>query len=57
MAKPFHRYQVRVCTARGSWQMITSAKSAKQAISNARWRLRERGVFAEISDCTVEEVA
>ncbi len=55
--KTLHRYQVRVCTARGSWQMLTTAKSAAQAVNNARWRLRERGVFAEASDCTVEEVA
>ena len=57
MAKPLHRYQVRVVSPRGSYQMMTSAKSAAQAVNFVRFRLRDRGVFVDKDDCTVEEVA
>lgn len=49
------RFQVTVWTPRGSFRMMTSAKSAKAALNNCRFRLRERGVFT-ITDSEVLEV-
>ena len=57
MAKPVHRYQVRAYTTRGTYQIMTSAKSTAQAINQVRYTLRNRGVFVDASDCVAEEVA
>lgn len=49
------RYQVRIWTTRGSFQLMTTAKSPRQAVAFAKFRLRERGVF-DFGETEVTEV-